>query len=386
MHNRAKRTLKNDQAGQATRSIHAGNETDAGTGAVKRPLVMSNNYAIPADAGYDAVPFVYARDLSANARWLEERLLALEGGDDCVVTSSGVSAINGTFLALLNSGDHIVCSEIAYGSVRTMLLDYFPNRFGIHTTLVDTSNPEMVKRAIIPETKLVHVETPGNPTTVISDIAAIAAITRQAGALLSVDSTWSGLTTQHPFQLGADLVMHSLSKYINGHGDAIGGAVFGSKDLIERIRRFAVKDLGGCISPFNAWQIMRGSATLTLRMKQHCATALQVAQYLAHHPKVAWIRYPGLKSHPQYKIARKQMDGFSGMLNFDIRGDASQRSAVAKRLKLFTYATCLGHEESLIMVYDDYKGSEFFRVSVGLEDPNDLIADLGQALEIVQVD
>jgi methionine-gamma-lyase len=370
--------------GFSTRSIHAGMEPDVETRAVKRPLVMSNNYEIPPKEGYDGAPYAYARDLNPNARWLEERLLALEGGEDCVVTSSGVSAINGTFLALLDTGNHIISSEIVYGSVRTMLLEYFPKRFGIHTTLVDTSDPENVIKAITPKTKMIHIETPGNPTTTVSDIAAIAAIAKKAGVLLSVDSTWSGLTTQHPVQLGADLVMHSLSKYINGHGDAIGGAVLGPKELTDRVRRFAVKDLGGCISPFNAWQIMRGAATLPLRMERHCENAMRVARFLESHPKVAWVRYPGLKSHPQHKIAKKQMDGFSGMLNFDIKGDPKQRPAVAKRLRLFTYATCLGHEESLIMVYDDYKGREFFRVSVGLENHEDLVADLNQALEIVR--
>jgi len=386
MKNRTLLTLKANNGGLETRSIHAGMEADAETRAVKRPLVMSNNYAIPPEEGYEAVTYAYARDLNANARWLEERLITLEGGEDCVVTSSGVSAINGTFLALLDTGDHIVASEITYGSVRTMLLDYFPNRFGIHSALVDTSDPENVRKAITSNPKLIHVETPANPTTTISDIAAIAAIGREAGVLLTVDSTWSGLTTQHPFQLGADLVMHSLSKYINGHGDALGGAVLGPKELTERIRRFAVKDLGGCISPFNAWQIMRGSATLPLRMEKHCRNALRVAAFLQSHPKVAWVRYPGLKSHPQHKIAKKQMDGFSGMLTFDIKGSPRQRPAVAKRLRLFTYATCLGHEESLIMVYDDYKGGEFFRLSVGLENPEDLLADLDQALEIVRGD
>ena len=177
--------------------------------------------------------------------------------------------------------------------------------------------------------------------------------------------------------------MHSLSKYINGHGDALGGAVFGPKLLIDKIRRFVVKDLGACISPFNAWQIMRGSVTLQMRMERHNQNTMQVAQFLENHPKVAWVRYPGLKSHPQHDIACKQMEGFSGMLNFDIKGDREQRAEVVDRLKLFSYATCLGHEESLLMVYDDYHGHDFFRVSIGLEDPQDLIADLDQALSVV---
>jgi len=362
----------------ATRCIHAGLAPDEGTGAVKRPLVMSNNFRVPFD--WEGVEYVYSRDLSPNGRWLEERLVALEGGEDCVVTSSGVSAINGTFLALLNAGDHLLCSEVAYGSVRTMLLEHFPRRFGIQTSLVDTTDPENVKIALTDRTKLIHIETPANPTTSLSDIAAIARIAREAGVLLSVDSTWSGLTNQRPFQLGADLVMHSLSKYINGHGDALGGAVLGPKQLTDLIRRFVVKDLGGCISPFNAWQILRGIVTLPLRMERHNQNALRVAEFLERHPRVAWVRYPGLRSHPQHTTAIRQMQGFAGMLNFDIHGDPQGRRGVVEKLKLFAYATCLGHEESLIMVYDDYQGHEFFRVSVGLEDPADLIADLEQAM------
>ncbi len=368
-----------DTPGLTTRAVHAGVAPDDTTKAIRRPLVMANSYAVPAEPEF-LFEYIYARDGHPNARWLEEKLLALEGGEDCVVTASGVSAINGTFLALLRSGDHIVASEIAYSSVRTMLLDYLPNRFGITATLVDTTDPECIRDALTDRTTLVHIETPGNPTTEVSDIAAAARITHEAGAILSVDSTWSGLTTQRPFDLGADLVMHSLTKYINGHGDALGGAVFGSKTTIETIRRFVVKDMGACISPFNAWQIMRGIVTMPLRMERHNANAMLVAAFLEQHPKVAWVRYPGLPSHPQHAIAARQMAGFSGMLNFDLRPEAGDRYEVLKKLRVFTHATSLGHDESLIMVYGDYRGGSCFRVSIGLEDAHDLIADLAQAL------
>lgn len=373
-------TVDQPDQGLSTRSIHAGWQPDPETAAVKRPLIMANSYVMPPDATFDDVPYIYARDLSPNAHWLEERLLALEGGEDCVVTASGVSAINGMFFALLSSGDHLIASEIAYVSVRTMLIEHLPARFSINVTLVDTSDPEQVRRAVTPETKLIHIETPGNPTTRISDIAAIAQIAHDAGALLSVDSTWSGLITQPTLDLGADLVIHSISKYINGHGDALGGAVLGSKDLIAKIRSFVVKDLGACISPFNAWQIMRGAATLPMRMERHCQNGMAVAEFLERHPNVAWVRYPGLASHPQHAIAVRQMSGYSGMLNFDIR-DAGRRQDLLRKLRIFTHATSLGHDESLIMVYQDLEGSSFFRVSVGLEDAADLIADLDRALE-----
>ena len=377
--------LKN--AGLGTRCVHSGLEPDEGTGAVKRPLIMANSYAVPVQTQgdvWDGVQFAYARDGHPNARWLEERLLTIEGGEDCVVTASGVSAIVGTFYTLLSAGDHVVATETSYVSVREILLNHFPSRFGIKTSLVDTSDLAAVRQAITTKTKLIHIETPANPTTSISDIAEISKIAKECGALLMVDSTWSGMLTQHPLELGADLVVHSLSKYINGHGDALGGAVIGRKELIDQIRFFAVKTLGGCISPFNAWQIMRSIVTLPMRMERHSLSAIKVAEYLYAHPKVAWVWYPGLDSHPQHDIAKKQMNSFSGMLTFDIKGDPIQRAAVIGRLKFFTHATCLGHDESLIMIYNS-DGQDFFRVSIGLEDAEDLIADLDQALSEVIV-
>jgi cystathionine gamma-synthase/methionine-gamma-lyase len=272
---------------------------------------------------------------------------------------------------------------VVYVAIHDLLVEDFPKRFGIGTSLVDTSDAAAVRAALTSKTKIIHVETPGNPTTRISDIAALAEVAREAGALLTVDSTWSGLLSQQPLKLGADLVFHSLSKYINGHGDAVAGAVVGSRALIDRVRQFAVVNLGGCISPFNAWQIMRGSVTLPLRLERHSANALAVAQFLEAHPKVAWVRFPGLPSHPQYKVARKQMTFFSGMLNFDIKGDPGRRIEVIRRLQFFTHATCLGHDESLIALYP-WEEPQFFRVSVGLEDAGDLIDDLDQALAVVK--
>lgn len=369
--------------GIATRCIHTGVPVGGLGTPIKSPLVMSNNYNLE-DRHGESIPedtFVYTRSRSPNARFLEQKLADLEGAEDCVLTSSGVSAIAGTMLTLLNTGDHIVAPSIVYVAIHNILLHDFPERFGIRTSLVDTSNPQAVRDALTPETKVIHLETPGNPTTQISDIAAIAEIAREAGLWLTVDSTWSGLLSQRPLELGADVVLHSISKYINGHGDSVGGAVLGSKDLIERVRTFAVRDLGACISPFNAWQIMRGSATLPLRLERHSENAMAVAEFLEAHPKVSWVRYPGLKSHPQHEIAKKQMTYYSGMLNFDVHGGLEKRQAVIQRLKLFSHATCLGHDESLIALYP-WEEQEFFRVSVGLEDAADLIADLDQALEV----
>ena len=371
--------------GIATRCIHTGVPDRGLWGPVKTPLIMSNNFEMGAEPPDDTHPeaFVYARTATPNARYLEEKLADLEGAEACVLTASGVAAIAGTFLTLLNSGDHIVCSDVVYVAIYNLMTADFPQRFGIETSLVDTSDPAAVKAALTPKTKIIHVETPGNPTTRISDIAAIAEVAREAGVLLTVDSTWSGLLSQHPLALGADVVLHSLSKYINGHGDAIAGAVIGSQALVDRVRAFAVRDLGACISPFNAWQIMRGSETLPLRLARHSENALAVAQFLEAHPKVAWVRYPGLPSHPEHEVAKRQMTYFSGMLNFDIKGDPGQRIEVIRRLRLFTHATCLGHDESLIALYP-WLAPEFYRVSIGLEDSQDLIDDLDMALGIVE--
>ena len=371
--------------GLATRCIHTGVPSGGPWAPIKTPLIMSNNYNLGGGAVDDlpAEAFVYTRNGTPNARYLEEKLADLEGAEDCVLTASGVSAIAGSFLTLLNRGDHIISSDVVYVAIHDLLVEDLPRRFGIASSLVDTSDPAAVKAALRPETKIIHVETPGNPTTRISDIAALAGVAREAGVLLTVDSTWSGLLSQQPLQLGADLVFHSLSKYINGHGDAVAGAVLGRQGLIDRVRQFAVVTLGACISPFNAWQVMRGSETLPLRLERHSANALAIAQFLESHPKVGWVRYPGLPSHPQHEVAKKQMTAYSGMLNFDIKGDASQRLDVIRRLQCFAHATCLGHDESLIALYP-WEEPQFFRVSVGLEDAADLIDDLDQALAVVK--
>jgi methionine-gamma-lyase len=371
--------------GIATRCIHTGVPEPGLWGPVKTPLIMSNNYDMGGESVDELPPeaYVYTRTASPNAHFLEEKLADLEGGEACVLTASGVAAIAGTFLTLLNSGDHIICSDVVYIAIHNLMAEDFPRRFGIETSLVDTSDPAAVKAALRPNTKIIHVETPGNPTTRISDIAAIAEIAREAGVLLTVDSTWSGLLSQQPLALGADVVLHSLSKNVNGHGDAVAGAVIGPQTLVDRVREFAVRDLGACISPFNAWQIMRGSETLPLRLARHSDNALAVAEFLESHPKVAWVRYPGLPSHPQHEVARQQMRYFSGMLNFDIKGDPDQRLEVIRRLRLFTHATCLGHDESLIALYP-WEAPEYYRMSVGLEDPQDLTEDLDLALGIVE--
>jgi cystathionine beta-lyase/cystathionine gamma-synthase len=384
----------------ATLAVHAGNAVDAGSGAIRRPLVMANSYALPDDPSElswsgTGTP-LYTRNGGANQGWLEEKLAALDGGDAAVALASGMAAVHGLFFAALRSGDHVVCSDNTYVGTYRLLTELLPDKYGITATLVDSSDPATVAAAIRPETRLVHVETPANPTTRITDVAAVAELTHAAGALLSVDATFATPVLQRPLALGADAVVHSLTKYINGHGDAMGGAVIGGGEagtaLVDTVRRDAMVNVGGAISPFNAWLIMRGSVTLPMRMRAHCAGAQAVAEFLEQDRRVAYVAYPGLASHPQHALAARALDGgFGGMLAFAVDGDATTQNRFVAALRVITSAVSLGHDESLIVHVsgdderaryypDEFRRYGHLRFSVGLEDPQDLVADLDQAL------
>jgi methionine-gamma-lyase len=276
--------------------------------------------------------------------------------------------------------------------VYRLLNELFNNKFNIETTIVDTQDLEKLRAAVKPNTKLIHIESPGNPTTAVSDIRAIARIAHDAGALLSVDNTFASPHNQRPLDLGADFSVESLTKYINGHGDAMGGAVIGKKELLEIIRTQSQINLGGAISPFNAWLIMRGAVTLPLRMKQHNESALTIARFLESLPCVSFVAYPGLESHPQHETAASQMSpGFGGVLAFGLKADHDTHNRFVSNLKVITSAVSLGHDESLIVflgenderqyLYPEEFHNGFFRFSVGLEDTEDIIGDLKQALE-----
>ena len=383
----------------ATQCVHVGTEIDKETGALRRPIYMNNSYestSFVASQEGEGPVFGYARDGHANQYYLERKLAALEGGEDCLVVACGVAANNGTFLSLLSAGDHVVCANPCYYSVFKFLKDHLSRRLGIPATFVNGTDLDAVRKAIRPNTKIIHIETPSNPITRIIDIAAVSEIAASAGVLLTVDSTWATPLLQRPLELGADLVIHSLTKYINGHGDSLGGAVIGRKELIDRIRVEGMVRMGHPISPFNAWLIMRGMATLPLRMRQHCSSAMKIAEFLESDPAVEFVRYPGLESHPQHELAKRQMSGFSGMINFRIKGDREAHDAFVKHLNLITPAVSIGHDESLILHHPLVKdadpwyeilkettedfGKGFLRFSVGLEDPDDLIDDIRQAL------
>ncbi|AGK97098.1 trans-sulfuration enzyme family protein [Clostridium pasteurianum] len=378
-----------------TKCVHAGNDIDKETGAIRRPLTMANSYRLPEDASTlnwsDPNNLVYTRNTSANQIYLQQKIAALEGGEDCVVLASGVAALSAVFFTFLDKNSHVICSNVSYIAVYRLLNEYLPDKYGIEATLVDSSNIDEIKKAIRPNTKLIHIETPGNPTTRISDIEEISKLAKRAGALLSVDSTFASPFLQHPLKLGADLVVHSLTKYINGHGDAMGGGVIGKKELIDRIKREAMVNVGGAISPFNAWLIMRGVVTLPLRMKQHSESALKIAAFLESYPAVKFVAYPGLRSHPQHEIAKKQMNMFSGVISFGLKADVETHNKFVNSLEIVISAVSIGHDESLIVYTgpDDERNhfypEEFkdghLRFSVGLEDPDDIINDLKQAFE-----
>jgi methionine-gamma-lyase len=381
--------------GFLTRAVHTGNDVDGETGAIRRPIVMANSYVLPYDpsdlnwSGADRD--IYTRNGGSNQRYLQEKLASLSNGEDCIVLGSGVAALSGLFFSLLQSSDHVVFSSVTYIAVYRLLNELFNRKFQVESTIVDTSDPKALQRAMRPNTRLVHVETPGNPTTSVTDIREAAKIAHQGGALLSVDNTFASPYNQRPLELGADFSVESLTKYINGHGDSMGGAIIGKKELLDPIRAQAQVNLGGVISPFNAWLIMRGAVTLPLRMRQHNENAMALAEYLEGLPCIKFVRYPGLKSHPNHAAAAAQMSpGYGGVLAFGLRGDHDTHNRFVSHLRVITSAVSLGHDESLIVflgenderqyLYPEEFHGGFFRLSVGIEDTEDLIADIERAL------
>ncbi|MGM9649301.1 MAG: trans-sulfuration enzyme family protein [Butyricicoccaceae bacterium] len=295
---------------------------------------------------------------------------------------------------LLQFAIHVIFSSVTYIAVYRLLNELLNTKFGVDTSLVDTSDLANVAAAIRPNTRLIHIETPGNPTLTISDIRAIAEIAHANGALLSVDNTFASPFNQRPIELGADFTVESLTKYINGHGDAMGGAIIGKKEHLDMIRAQSQINLGGVISPFDAWLIMRGSVTLPLRMRQHNENTLKIAQWLKQQPGVRFVAYPGLEDDPGHTVAVKQMSpGFGGVLSFGLRADHNTHNEFVSHLNIITSAVSLGHDESLIVfwgenderqyLYPEQFSDGFFRFSVGIEDADDLIADLKNALERV---
>lgn len=395
------RPIRNDPSTMSEQSwsIHGGNVADKTTGAIRTPIIMANSYQLPPDpttiddAGVDEL--IYAREAGANQLGLQTKLAALEHGEAAAVFGSGMAAMHAAAFNILHPGDHVLVSEVVYMGVRGLFEDVLPAKMGIDVDFVDITDPDAVRAKIRGNTKLVHTEVIGNPDLRVADISAIAEIAHAAGALLSVDSTFTPPPMFLPLQHGADLVIHSLTKYINGHGDATGGVVIGSSDLISKIKAVSMHHIGGNISPFNAWLIMRGSLTLPLRLKQHFATAKAIAEFLEADDRVAHVAYPGLASHPSHQAAVAQLRvGYGGIVSFAISGSHEDRVRFVNDLRLITSAVSLGHDETLI-AYEHYPAGvtaalpkEFhenglIRLAVGLESSDDLIHDLDASLEAV---
>jgi cystathionine gamma-lyase/cystathionine beta-lyase/cystathionine gamma-lyase/homocysteine desulfhydrase len=376
--------------GFSTECVHAGQEPEPVTGAVTYPIFATSTYVQPKlgeHKGYE-----YARTKNPTRSVLEANLAALERGKHGHCFASGMAAID-TVFRILQSGDHVVAGENMYGG-SYRLFSKVLEKFGLLFTYVDTSNVDAVRAAIRPNTKIVYLETPTNPMMTLSDLAACSEVAHARGALVVVDNTFCSPYLQRPIELGADIVVHSTTKFLNGHSDSIGGAVISNSDEIAEKIGFLQNAIGAIMSPFEAWLVLRGVKTLAVRMKKHEENGQAMANYLANHKKVKKLYYPGLRSHPQHALAKKQMDGFGALISFDL-GSKENAAKFLNRVRLCSLAESLGGVESLIshpetmthasVPIEDRKRlgitPGLVRLSVGIEDVEDLIADLENAFE-----
>jgi cystathionine beta-lyase/cystathionine gamma-synthase len=377
--------------GLATRAVHAGEVTDLLAGAVMTPIYQTSTYqqeGLGKHKGYE-----YARTQNPTREALERNVASLEGGTHGFAFGSGLAALD-TILKMLNAGDHVICGDNVYGGThRLMTLVYA--RLGLTFTFVDMRDPKQVARAITPATRLVYCETPSNPMMFLTDLSAVGDITQARGLLFAVDNTFATPVFQRPLEHGADLVLHSTTKYLNGHSDMVGGIlVTGRDDLAERIG-FLQNAAGGVPGPMDSWLALRGIKTLPLRMRQHDANGQQLAEWLTGQRKVQKVYYPGLATHPQHALAARQMSGFGGMISFDV-GDVELAKRIVERVRIFKLAESLGGVESLIghpatqthaSVPPAMRAAmgltdSLVRLSVGVEEADDLTADLAQAMEV----
>ncbi len=399
-------TLKStSNKGLQTLSIHGGEAPDPATGASAPNLVMSSTFVVDEEISFSAnnlsseTPFVYTRWDNPTTQQLESKLAILEQTEAGIAFASGMAASAAVLLAHLSQGDHLIISNTNYPGTAEFARETL-TRLGIEVTPVDTAELVNIENAMRDNTRMVWLETPSNPLLRISDIRGAADLAHAGNALLVVDSTFASPIATRPLTLGADLVVHSLTKYIGGHGDAMGGSVCGKQALIGALRGEALVHYGGVISPFNAWLIMRGMATLPLRMRCHEENALAMASFLENHAQIEKVLYPGLESHPQHALASRQMDNFSGMVCFRCANPKKVAERMMQGLEVFHYAVSLGHHRSLVylMQTDDLIGSSYrldgveldkyrevagegvFRLSIGLEDSVDLIRDLESVL------
>ncbi|QBD79139.1 cystathionine gamma-synthase [Ktedonosporobacter rubrisoli] len=374
----------------STRAIHAGQEPDAATGAIMTPIFQTSTYAQTGLGGHKG--YEYSRTGNPTRTALEECLAALENGSYGLAFASGLAG-ESAILSMLKAGDHIVSCDDLYGGTYR-LFERIVGRYNIETSYVTASSIADYEKAIRPNTKLLWLETPTNPLLRLVDIRAVAEIAHRHQILVVVDNTFSSPYFQKPLDLGADIVLHSTTKYINGHSDVVGGAIITNNQEAYEALKFNQNAAGGIPGPFDAWLTLRGVKTLAVRMRQHEENALAVARYLVEHPRVEKVYYPGLPSHPDHELAKRQMSGFGGMVSFQFKGTLADVDRVVRRLKIFTFAESLGGVESLVchpatmthasipQKIREARGltDTLLRLSVGIEDAEDLLADLEYAL------
>lgn len=393
---------KNEKQNFCTRCVHSGiNEYEFGS--VVPPIYQTSTFKFEsAEHGASLFAgkgkgYIYTRMANPTIEAMENAIAELEGGYKALGCASGMAATHTIFASLLSAGDHVVCSRAVYGPTNT-ILNTVMKKFGVESSFVDTTNAENVKSAMRSNTRIVFVESPGNPTLCISDITEISKITHKHNAKVVVDNTFMSPALQNPLKLGADIVMHSLTKFLNGHADVVGGIVVVNDEETYILFRKTLNQTGGVIDPFNSFLVHRGLKTLALRMEKHSSNAQKIAEYLEKHPTIKNLRYPGLKSHPNYEIGLKQHSAPGGLITFEVEGGIEAGKILMNSVQLCTLAVSLGGVETLIQhpasMTHFSMGKEareaagitdgLVRLSVGIEDPDDLIADLDAALEKVK--
>ena len=382
--------------GFSTKQIHAGVEPDAQTGSILTPIYQSTTFVQPSVDEYLSKGYSYSRSGNPTVRALERKLAVLEEGFDCTCYATGMAAIQVVMQACLNAGEHAIVSDVAYGGTYRLSTKVF-NRFGVEFSFVNTAEPAEVDAAVRPNTRLILTETPANPNLKLTDIRAISEIARARGIPHAVDNTFLTPYYQQPLALGADISIHSTTKYFDGHNATVGGAVIAATEALDEAIRFIQNASGVIMSPWVAWLTLQGIKTLSIRMERQSANALAIAKYLESHAKVSQVAYPGLASFAQHDLASRQASGFGAMLWFEVQGGVSAGKRLMDSVRLCTLAENLGSVETLVthpvtMTHADVEKAErervgisdgLVRLSVGLEDVEDLIADLGQALNQV---
>lgn len=393
------------KSGFATRAIHAGSEKNI-HGTLAAPIYQTSTFVFDsAEQGgarfaLEEEGYIYTRLGNPSCTAVEKKVAMLEGTEDCVGCASGIGAITSAMWVCLKAGDHVVAGKTLYGCTFAYM-EHGLSRYGIEVSFVDMRDPENVRKAMRPNTKVVYIETPANPNMYLTDIEAVAKIAHeQEGVTVMVDNTFATPFITRPIELGADVVVHSATKYLNGHGDVIAGFVCGTKEYITQVRLVGVKDLtGACLAPFDAFLIARGMKTLEIRMQRHCENAQKVAEFLEKHPMVEGVAFPGLASFPQAELAKKQMSLPGAMICFEVKGGIEGGRTLMNNLHMLTLAVSLGDAETLIehpatMTHSPYSPEErlasditdgMVRLSVGLENPEDIIADLDQALKLIKL-